>query len=84
MPRLIHCVYPLAAWSLFTAATLTDTSVRDKLIESVWARASFNQTIGANPSVYDVASGTTVKGQAGYDSCLLLSTYCTTLTHVYR
>ncbi|KAI0335017.1 DUF1793-domain-containing protein [Cubamyces sp. BRFM 1775] len=53
------------AWQLFTAATVQDDSVRDKLIEGVWARANNNQTFGTFPDMYDASVGTAASGNAG-------------------
>ncbi|KAI0358681.1 hypothetical protein OH77DRAFT_1421109 [Trametes cingulata] len=52
-----------AAWLLFTAATVTDKGVRDGLIHGVWTRASFNETPGPFPGVYDSVSGAIRAGQ---------------------
>ncbi|OJT12480.1 hypothetical protein TRAPUB_10957 [Trametes pubescens] len=46
-----------SAWILFTAAIVTDDSVRDSLIRDVWNRASFNQTQGPFPESYDTKTG---------------------------
>ncbi|KAI0665975.1 hypothetical protein C8Q78DRAFT_1072736 [Trametes maxima] len=54
-----------AAWLLFTAATVLDDGVRDSLIQSVWNRASFNQTQGALPDAYDVRTGAIPGDSAG-------------------
>ncbi|EIW62877.1 uncharacterized protein TRAVEDRAFT_114260 [Trametes versicolor FP-101664 SS1] len=45
------------AWLLFTAGTVLDDDVRDGLVNSVWARASFNQTTGPFPDTYDIVTG---------------------------
>ncbi|KAI0645886.1 hypothetical protein C8Q79DRAFT_911239 [Trametes meyenii] len=54
-----------AAWLLFTAAIVSDDDVRDSLIQSVWNRASFNQTQGALPDAYDVRTGIIPGDSAG-------------------
>ncbi|KAH9942418.1 uncharacterized protein BXZ73DRAFT_40863 [Epithele typhae] len=51
---------------LFLAATVTDTSVRDQLVEKVWARASLNSSEGPLPERYDNINGNSVlDGVAG-------------------
>ena len=55
----------ISAWLLFTSAIVTDNSVRDKFIQSAWARASFNGTHGAFPDHYDDGSGQAFDGFAG-------------------
>ncbi|THH08873.1 hypothetical protein EW146_g8851 [Bondarzewia mesenterica] len=47
----------VSSWNLFQAAIATDSSVRNSLISMVRARASFNSTVGAFPTVYDPNSG---------------------------
>ncbi len=81
MTLLTACSYrhPFAsAWTLFTAATVTDDGVRDQLIQYAWDRASFNETDATSvdgpnefPDAYDAsATGETVNhgGGAGYAS----------------
>lgn len=52
------------AWVLFTAAIVTDDGLRDNLIRSVWDRASFNQTQGPVPELYDTRNGSVSSGSA--------------------
>ncbi|KAI0744211.1 hypothetical protein C8Q80DRAFT_1220875 [Daedaleopsis nitida] len=54
-----------SAWSLMTAATVSDTSVRDNLIGGVWARAASNLTAGAFADVYNNSGGSQTIGNAG-------------------
>lgn len=67
----------LADWLLFTAATMTNTSVRDKLMQGVYARAGYNGTASAFMDYYNVHNGSTLPtdGAAGYvhrpAACLL-------------
>ncbi|KAJ7585435.1 hypothetical protein C8J56DRAFT_1165854 [Mycena floridula] len=49
-----------AQWTLFTAATATNTSVRDALVAMVRLRASYNLTAGAFPAIYDTNNGSTM------------------------
>ncbi|KAI0665950.1 hypothetical protein C8Q78DRAFT_985276 [Trametes maxima] len=53
------------AWTLLTAATVTDNGVRDRLIEGVWNRANSSMALGAFPDNYQPTSGATIDGQAG-------------------
>ncbi|KAI0372113.1 DUF1793-domain-containing protein [Pilatotrama ljubarskyi] len=53
------------AWLLFTAAIMSDDAVRDKMIQAVWTRASYNSTIGEFSDVYDSQSGLIHSGSAG-------------------
>ncbi|KAJ7585371.1 hypothetical protein C8J56DRAFT_946578 [Mycena floridula] len=55
-----------AQWSLFTAATVTNTSTRDALVSMIRSRASYNATSGPFPASYDVTTGETTNnnGQA--------------------
>ncbi|KAI0645914.1 hypothetical protein C8Q79DRAFT_1053364 [Trametes meyenii] len=53
------------AWTLLTAATVTDNAVRDRLIEGVWNRANLSTALGAFPDNYQLTSGATVDGEAG-------------------
>ncbi|KAH9942459.1 uncharacterized protein BXZ73DRAFT_88030 [Epithele typhae] len=53
------------AWTLFTAATVTDTGVRNQFIQGAWARANSNATAGALPDDYDDNSGRILNGPAG-------------------
>ncbi|TFK92712.1 hypothetical protein K466DRAFT_581623 [Polyporus arcularius HHB13444] len=46
-----------SAWTLFTAATVTDDGVRNQLVQYAWDRASFNKTAGQFPDVYDYITG---------------------------
>ena len=52
---------------MFTAAAVTDPSVRDQLIQGVWNRANFNQTQEAFLDYYDDDTGDTraTDGNAG-------------------
>ncbi|PIL35943.1 hypothetical protein GSI_01603 [Ganoderma sinense ZZ0214-1] len=54
-----------AAWSLYASAFVSDTTVRDSLIESVYNHANFNQTVGAFPERYNVTSNAVNNGRAG-------------------
>ncbi|RPD75342.1 hypothetical protein L226DRAFT_534905 [Lentinus tigrinus ALCF2SS1-7] len=51
-----------AAWSLLTAATVTDDGVRNQLIQGVWSRISSNTTLGAFPDQYNGATGAILSG----------------------
>ncbi|KAI0705088.1 hypothetical protein C8T65DRAFT_577862 [Cerioporus squamosus] len=51
-----------AAWSLLTAATVTDDGVRNQLIQGVWSRISSNTTQGAFPDQYNDATGAILSG----------------------
>lgn len=53
------------AWTLLTAATVSDTGVRDALIERVWNRVSSNVTLGAFPDGYNSTSGALLSGGSG-------------------
>ncbi|KAI0676059.1 hypothetical protein C8Q78DRAFT_1075004 [Trametes maxima] len=55
----------ILAWALFTAATVTDNGVRDRIIDGVWNRASSNKTPSAFPDHYQLGSGDAVDGIAG-------------------
>ncbi|KAJ7585364.1 hypothetical protein C8J56DRAFT_788320 [Mycena floridula] len=48
-----------AQWTLFTATTVTTAPARDALVSMVRTRASFNQTAGAFPALYNVNTGDT-------------------------
>ncbi|RPD75338.1 DUF1793-domain-containing protein [Lentinus tigrinus ALCF2SS1-7] len=59
------------AWTLFTAATVTDEGVRDQLIQRAWERAASNKTgtiPDALPDAYNDVTGEAVNhgGGAGY------------------
>lgn len=56
------------AWNLFTAAIVTDNSVRDDLIRGVWNRASFNQTQGPFPEWYDTKTGAALSNTGFIDA----------------
>ncbi|KZT10664.1 uncharacterized protein LAESUDRAFT_643335, partial [Laetiporus sulphureus 93-53] len=52
-------------WLAFTAATASNTTVRNSLIDMIWKRASYNLTAGVWPSVYStVGSGSVEDGSA--------------------
>ena len=55
------------AWTLFAAASVTDTSVRDQLIRGVWNRANSNATVCPFLDYYNNNDGSTRKfdGAAG-------------------
>ncbi|KZT10711.1 uncharacterized protein LAESUDRAFT_643898 [Laetiporus sulphureus 93-53] len=54
-----------SGWLAFTAATVSDTTARDRLIDMIWNRASYNLTIGVWPSVYSIeGSGSAISGSA--------------------
>ncbi|EMD37764.1 hypothetical protein CERSUDRAFT_154621 [Gelatoporia subvermispora B] len=53
-----------SAWTMFAAATASNSNVRDQLISMVWNRASFNGTPGIFPTSYDVSQGTALAGIA--------------------
>ncbi|KAM5540207.1 hypothetical protein V8D89_006026 [Ganoderma adspersum] len=57
--------YGNAAWSLFTSAFVSDTTVRDNLIKSVYNHANFNQSAGVFPERYNVSSNAARNGFAG-------------------
>ncbi|KAF9007819.1 hypothetical protein BDQ17DRAFT_1237593 [Cyathus striatus] len=50
-------------WTMFTAATLSDPSLRDSLIRMVWQRASLNDSV-AFPTTYDPTTGSAITGVA--------------------
>ncbi|KAI0354924.1 hypothetical protein OH77DRAFT_1425524 [Trametes cingulata] len=54
-----------AAWLLFTAATVSDVTVRDKLIHAVWSRVSSNLIAGEFPDIYNPQTGLVQGGSAG-------------------
>ena len=45
------------AWTLFAAASVTDTNVRDQLIRGVWNRANSSKTVGAFLDYYSNTDG---------------------------
>ena len=53
------------AWTMLTAATVTNTSIRDELIEKVWAGVSNNATLGAFTDQYNDVTGKILNGSAG-------------------
>ncbi|KAH9942450.1 uncharacterized protein BXZ73DRAFT_41115 [Epithele typhae] len=53
------------AWLLFTAATLTDNGVRDKLTDGAYARANSNLTRSSFMDHYNDANGAVIDGTAG-------------------
>ncbi|OBZ70559.1 hypothetical protein A0H81_09078 [Grifola frondosa] len=53
-----------SAWTLFTAATASNTTVLTELISSAWARAASNLSAGAFPTTYQVNTGLTNGGVA--------------------
>ena len=50
---------------MFASAFVSDTSVRDNLIRSVFNHANSNQSIGAFPEKYSVADNGGISGWAG-------------------
>ncbi|KAF8992055.1 hypothetical protein BDQ17DRAFT_240301 [Cyathus striatus] len=50
-------------WTMFTAATVSDSSLRDSLISMVWQRASYNDT-APFPTTYDPNTGSAITGFA--------------------
>ncbi|KAM5534567.1 hypothetical protein V8D89_011771 [Ganoderma adspersum] len=54
-----------AAWSLFASAFVSDTTLRDNLISSVFNHANSKQSIGAFPEKYSVADNSGTSGWAG-------------------
>ncbi|KAI1795670.1 hypothetical protein LXA43DRAFT_1058371 [Ganoderma leucocontextum] len=57
--------YGNAAWTLFTSAFVSDTTVRDKMIQGVYNHANFNQSSGVFPERYNVANNAARNGFAG-------------------
>lgn len=53
---------------LFTAAVVTDTNVRDMLMQGVWNRANYNSTIGAFMDIYN-NDGTGILANNGAAGC---------------
>ncbi|KAM5534566.1 hypothetical protein V8D89_011770 [Ganoderma adspersum] len=53
-----------AAWSLFASAFVSDTTVRDNLIRSVYNHANSNQSVGVLPERYSVTSNAMDNGRA--------------------
>jgi len=52
-------------WTMFTASTFnSNTTTRDLFISMVHSRASYNQTSGAFPTLYNVDTGNSSTGQA--------------------
>ncbi|PIL34513.1 hypothetical protein GSI_03291 [Ganoderma sinense ZZ0214-1] len=54
-----------AAWVLFTSAFVSDSAVRDALIEGVHNHANFNQSAGVFPERYNASNGFPRNGFAG-------------------
>ena len=54
-----------SAWSLYASAFVSDTTVRDNLIQTVYNHANFNQTVGAFPERYNVTTNAVNNGRAG-------------------
>ncbi|EMD35396.1 hypothetical protein CERSUDRAFT_66560 [Gelatoporia subvermispora B] len=75
-----------SAWTIFAAATATNTTVRDKLISMVRSRASFNGTSGIFPTIYNTSQGAVLGGDAspgqGAMFALLALRYVT-CTHLF-
>ncbi|ESK96787.1 glutaminase [Moniliophthora roreri MCA 2997] len=46
-----------APWTIFAAATTTNSSTRDKLIDMAHSRAAFNETAGDFPTTYKTDTG---------------------------
>ena len=53
-----------SAWSLFASAFVSDTTVRDNLIRSVYNHANSNQSVGVLPERYSVTSNAMDNGRA--------------------
>ena len=60
-------MFRIVAWALLAAASVTDNSVRDQLIQGVWNRANFNGTVGPFMDYYNNNNGSTQQfdGSAG-------------------
>ncbi|PIL35880.1 hypothetical protein GSI_01540 [Ganoderma sinense ZZ0214-1] len=54
-----------AGWSLFTAAVVSDNTVRDNIIKGVYNHANYNQSAGIFPERYNVANNAARNGFAG-------------------
>lgn len=50
---------------MFTAAVVSDTTVRDKIIKGIYNHANYNQTAGIFPERYNVANNVARNGFAG-------------------
>lgn len=66
--KLCKLIASDSAWNLFTAAIVTDNSVRDDLIRGVWNRASFNQTEGPFRESYDKRTGAALSNTGFIDA----------------
>lgn len=53
-----------AEWTMFVAATASDTKTRDILVGMVHSKAATNSTPGVFPTTYDVNTGSTTTGSA--------------------
>ncbi|KAG9223493.1 hypothetical protein CCMSSC00406_0006985 [Pleurotus cornucopiae] len=51
-------------WTMLTASTIDDPSIRDTLVSMVHARANYNGTLGAFPTTYNAPSGNVTRGVA--------------------
>ena len=54
----------LSAWNMLTSAFVSDTTVRDNLIKTVYNHANFNQSAGVFPERYNVSSNAARNGFA--------------------
>ena len=63
--RLLVVTHSFVAWTLFTAAALSNDSARDALIDSIWSFASRNLSQTIFPSVY-ISNGMGGQGSARY------------------
>ena len=50
---------------MYASAFVSDTTVRDNLIQTVYNHANFNQTVGAFPERYNVTTNAVNNGRAG-------------------
>jgi len=53
-----------SAWLAFTAASVSNTTVRDTFLDMIWTHSASNQTPGAFPTTYSASSGAATSGWA--------------------
>lgn len=52
-------------WTMFTAATVTDSETRDRFINMVWSRANSNISDSPFPTTYNLDSGAALPNAGG-------------------
>ncbi|KAI0958924.1 hypothetical protein AcV7_004605 [Taiwanofungus camphoratus] len=70
-----------SAWLAFTAATASNSSVRDQLLAYVYARVSANQTVGIFPTTYAIDTGNPTDGSANPAQGAVFAPLALTLTN---